>query len=44
MYRTNFIHILLPFFPEGLKILITNEDGEDTNVTSIVYEEVFRNV
>ncbi|KEH33698.1 PIF1 helicase, putative [Medicago truncatula] len=30
---------------EGLKMLITDEDGEDTNVTSnIVYEEVFRNV
>jgi len=30
---------------EGLKILITDEDGEDTNVTSnVVYEEVFRNV
>jgi len=30
---------------EGLKILITNKDGEDINVTSnIVYEEVFRNV
>jgi len=30
---------------EGLKILITNEDGEDTNETSnVVYEEVFRNV
>ncbi|AES59368.1 hypothetical protein MTR_1g018670 [Medicago truncatula] len=28
---------------EGLKILITDEDGEDTNVTfNIVYEEVFR--
>jgi len=27
---------------EGLKILITDEDGEDTNVTSnVVYEEVF---
>jgi len=30
---------------EGLKILITDEDGEDTNVTSnAVYEEVFHNV
>jgi len=30
---------------EGLKILITDEDGEDTNVTSnVIYEEVFRNV
>jgi len=30
---------------QGLKILITDEDGEDTNVTSnVVYEEVFRNV
>jgi len=30
---------------EGLKILIIDEDGEDTNVTSnVVYEEVFRNV
>ena len=30
---------------EGLKILITDEDGEDTNVTSnVVYEEVFCNV
>jgi len=30
---------------EGLKILITDGDGEDTNVTSnIVYEEVFRNL
>jgi len=30
---------------EGLNILITNEDSEDTNVTSnVVYEEIFRNV
>jgi len=30
---------------EGLKILIIDEDGQDTNVTSnVVYEEVFRNV
>ncbi|KEH22421.1 PIF1 helicase, putative [Medicago truncatula] len=30
---------------EGLKILITDEDGEDTNVTSnVVYDVVFRNV
>ena len=30
---------------EGLKILFTDEDGEDINVTSnVVYEEVFRNV
>lgn len=30
---------------EGLKILITDEDGDDTNLTSnVVYEEVFRNV
>jgi len=30
---------------EGLKIFITSEDGEDTNVTSnVVYEKVFRNV
>jgi len=30
---------------EGLKILIIDENGEDTNVTSnVVYEEVFRNV
>jgi len=30
---------------EGLKILITDEDDEDTNETSnVVYEEVFRNV
>jgi len=30
---------------EGLKILIIDEDGEDTNVTSnVIYEEVFRNV
>jgi len=30
---------------EGLKIFITDEDGEDTNVMSnLVYEEVFRNV
>jgi len=30
---------------EGLKILIIDEDGEDTNVTSnVVYVEVFRNV
>jgi len=30
---------------EGQEILITDEDGEDTNVTSnVVYEEVFRNV
>jgi len=29
----------------GLKILITNEDGENTNVTSnVVYDEVFCNV
>ena len=30
---------------EGFKILITDEDGEDTDETSnVVYEEVFRNV
>jgi len=30
---------------EGLTILIADEDGEDTNVTSnVVYEEVFCNV
>jgi len=30
---------------ERLKILITDEDGEDINVTSnVVYEEVFRNL
>ena len=30
---------------ERLKILITDEDGEDTNVTSnVVYDEVFRNL
>jgi len=30
---------------EGLKILITNKDDEDTDVTSnVVYREVFRNV
>jgi len=30
---------------EGLKIMITDEDGEDTNVTSnVAYEEVFCNV
>jgi ATP-dependent DNA helicase PIF1 len=30
---------------EGLKILITDEDGEDTNKTSIiVYKKVFRNI
>jgi len=30
---------------EGLEILIIDEDGEDTNVTSnVLYEEVFRNV
>jgi len=30
---------------EGLKILITDENGEDINVTSnVIYEEVFRNV
>ena len=30
---------------ERLKILIIDEDGQDTNVTSnVVYEEVFRNV
>jgi len=30
---------------EGLKILIIDEDGEYTNVTSnVVYEEVFHNV
>jgi len=29
----------------GLKILITEEDGEDTIVTyNVVYEEVFRNM
>ena len=32
-------------YKEGLKILITDEDDEDTNVTSNVeYEEVFCNV
>ena len=30
---------------EGLKLLITDEDGEDTNLTSnVVYREVFRNI
>jgi ATP-dependent DNA helicase PIF1 len=30
---------------EGLKILITDEDGDDTNVTdNVVYQEVFRNL
>jgi len=30
---------------EGLKILITDEEGEDTDFTSnVVYEEVFRNI
>jgi len=30
---------------EGLKILITDEDGEDTNMTSnVVYDEVFHNL
>jgi len=30
---------------EGLKILISNDDGEDTDVTSnVVYKEVFRNI
>jgi len=29
----------------GLKILITDEDGENTNVTTnVIYDEVFRNV
>jgi len=32
-------------FKKGIKILITDEDGEDTNVTSnVVYEDVFCNV
>jgi len=30
---------------KNLKILITDEDGKDTDVTSnVIYEEVFRNV
>jgi len=30
---------------DGLKILINDEDGQDTDVTSnVVYKEVFRNV
>jgi len=30
---------------DGLKILINDEDGEDTNVKSnVVYKKVFRNV
>jgi ATP-dependent exoDNAse (exonuclease V) alpha subunit len=30
---------------EGLKILITDEDGDDTDVTdNVVYQEVFRNL
>jgi len=30
---------------DGLKILINDEDGQDTDVTSnVVYREVFRNV
>jgi len=30
---------------DGLKILINDEDGQDTDVTSnLVYKEVFRNV
>ena len=40
-----YIAVLRVTSKEGLKILITDEDGEDTNVTSIVvYEEVFCNV
>jgi len=32
-------------YKEGSKILITDEDGEDTTMTyNIVYEEVFRNM
>ncbi|KEH16729.1 hypothetical protein MTR_0105s0100 [Medicago truncatula] len=56
MHRTNFIPIFLQFpltvsFAMTIKksqrqsILITDEDGEDTNVTSnVVYKEVFCNV
>jgi len=30
---------------DGLKILVTNDDGEETDVTSnVVYREVFRNI
>ena len=30
---------------DGLKILITDEDGENTNVTTnVIYDEVFSNV
>jgi hypothetical protein len=32
-------------FQEGLRIFITDEDGEDTNKTSnVVYKKVFHNI
>ncbi|KEH32757.1 PIF1 helicase [Medicago truncatula] len=40
-----YIAVLRVTSREGIKILIIDEDGEDTTVTSnVVYEEVFRNV
>jgi len=40
-----YVSILRVTSRDGLKILINDEDGQDTDVTSnVVYREVFRNV
>jgi len=40
-----YVAILRVTSRDGLKILINDEDGQDTDVTSnVVYREVFRNV
>jgi len=40
-----YVAISMVTLRDGLKILINDEDGQDTDVTSnVVYREVFRNV
>ncbi|AES68590.1 PIF1 helicase [Medicago truncatula] len=44
-HRQLYVAVSRVTYKEGLKILITDEDGEDTTVTSnVVYDKVFRNV
>jgi len=44
-YGQSYVAILRVTSIKGLKILITNKDGEDDIVTSnVIYREVFRNV
>ncbi|KEH36587.1 hypothetical protein MTR_2g016010 [Medicago truncatula] len=40
-----YVAVLRVTYREGLKILITDEDGEDTEMTfNVVYEKIFCNV